>query len=197
MRDEIRRMFPELAEIRDAALREKVVDVWEDAIRMGGWKPEELMQIPFTLLADDVKIMYLEHVRTVCRMCIAMEKVLIEAYGSRTKIDHDVLVAGALLADVGKMLEYEKRDGKIVKGKAGEFLRHPFSGVGLCCAASGAASTIAAARIDDRNDIAPDCCGELRVSRVFRRRWCIYRRARRLCQSRPRRVRGRPRPRPW
>lgn len=132
MRDEIRRMFPEVEEIRDATLREKVIDVWEDAIRMGGWQPRELMQIPFTLLADNVKIMYLEHVRTVCRMCIAMEKVLVEAYGSRTKIDHDVLVAGALLADVGKMLEYEKRDGKIVKGKAGEFLRHPFSGVGLC-----------------------------------------------------------------
>jgi hypothetical protein len=132
MRDEIRRMFPELNEIHDLALREKVVDVWEDAIRMGGWKPNELMEIPFTLLADNVKIMYLEHVRTVCRMCIAMEKVLIEAYGNRTRIDHDVLVAGALLADVGKMLEYEKKDGKIVKGKAGEFLRHPFSGVGLC-----------------------------------------------------------------
>jgi hypothetical protein len=132
MRDEIRKMFPEVAEIRDAGLREKVIDVWEDAIKMGGWQPQELMQIPFTLLADNVKIMYLEHVRTVCRMCIAMEKVLIEAYGNRTKIDHDVLVAGALLADVGKMLEYEKRDGKIVKGKAGEFLRHPFSGVGLC-----------------------------------------------------------------
>jgi hypothetical protein len=132
MRDDIRKMFPEVAEIRDTKLREKVIDVWEDAIRMGGWQPQELMQIPFTLLADNVKIMYLEHVRTVCRMCIAMEKVLIEAYGDRTKIDHDVLVAGALLADVGKMLEYEKRDGKIVKGKAGEFLRHPFSGVGLC-----------------------------------------------------------------
>ncbi len=132
MRDEVRRLFPELNEIHDNGLREKVIDVWEDAIRSGGWKPEELSQIPFTLLADNVQIMYLEHVRTVCRMCIAMEKVLVEAYGGRTKIDHDTLVAGALLADVGKMLEYEKKNGRIVKGKAGEYLRHPFSGVGLC-----------------------------------------------------------------
>ena len=77
MREEIRKMFPELEEIRDAALREKVVDVWEDAIRSGGWKPADLMRIPFTLLADNVNIMYLEHVRTVCQMCIAMEKVLL------------------------------------------------------------------------------------------------------------------------
>lgn len=132
MRDEIRKMFPELQEIADAALRDKVVSVWEDAIHSGGWQPADLMRIPFTLLADNVNIMYLEHVRTVCRMCIAMEKVLREAYGNRVKINHDVLVAGSLLADVGKMLEYEEKDGKIVKGPAGEYLRHPFSGVGLC-----------------------------------------------------------------
>ena len=132
MREKLRELFPEVEEIQDEALREKVLDVWEDALRMGGWEPEDLMRIPFTLLADDVQIMYLEHVRTVCRMCIAMERVLKEAYGDRVKIDHDTLVAGALLADVGKCLEYVRKDGQIVKGRAGEFLRHPFSGVGLC-----------------------------------------------------------------
>lgn len=132
MREEIKALFPELREIQNESLREKVVDVWEEAIRGGGWKPAELMQIPFTLLADNVNIMYLEHVRTVAKMCVAMEKVLKEAYGKRAKIDHDTLVAGALLADVGKMLEYEKKDGRIVKGKSGDYLRHPFSGVGLC-----------------------------------------------------------------
>jgi len=133
MRDEIRKLFPEMEEIRDMDLREKVLNVWQDAIESGGWKPEELMKIPFTLLADNVQIMYLEHVRTVARMCIAMERVIKDAYGPRAaKIDHDTLVAGALLADVGKMLEYVKKDGKILKGTAGEYLRHPFSGVGLC-----------------------------------------------------------------
>ncbi len=132
MREEVRDLFPELQEIRDPDLREKVLDVWIEAIQRGGWAPAELMEIPFTLLADDVQIMFLEHVRTVCRMCIAMEDVLVDAYGSRSEIDHDTLVAGALLADVGKMLEYVKKDGMIIKGRAGEFLRHPFSGVGLC-----------------------------------------------------------------
>lgn len=132
MRDEIRALFPELDMIRDEALKEKVVDVWEEAIRTGGWKPSDLMRIPFTLLAGEIDIMYLEHIRTVCKMCVAMEQVLNEAYGERVRIDHDTLVAGALLADVGKMLEYEDRDGTIVKGTYGEQLRHPFSGVGLC-----------------------------------------------------------------
>lgn len=132
MRDEIRRLLPEANEIRDPALREKVLDVWEDALRTGGWKPGDLMRIPFTLLAENVQIMFLEHVRTVCRMCLAMERVLVEAYGARMKIDHDTLAAGALLADVGKLLEYVERDGQIVQGLGGKYLRHPFSGVGLC-----------------------------------------------------------------
>ena len=37
----------------DESLREKVVDVWEDAITTGGWTPSELEPIPFTLLAGD------------------------------------------------------------------------------------------------------------------------------------------------
>ncbi len=133
MREEIRKLFPELNEIRNPELRKRTLDVWVDAVESGGWKPDDLMKIPFTLLADNVSIMYLEHVRTVARMCIEMERVIKEAYGPRAaRIDHDVLVAGALLADVGKLLEYVKKDGKIVKGMAGEYLRHPFSGVGFC-----------------------------------------------------------------
>ena len=43
----------------------------------------------------------------------------------------DVLIAGAILADVGKLLEYVKKDGKAVQGVYGKYLRHPFSGVSI------------------------------------------------------------------
>jgi 23S rRNA maturation-related 3'-5' exoribonuclease YhaM len=43
----------------------------------------------------------------------------------------DVLIAGAILADVGKLLEYVKKDGKAAQGVYGKYLRHPFSGVSL------------------------------------------------------------------
>jgi hypothetical protein len=43
----------------------------------------------------------------------------------------DVLIAGAILADVGKLLEYEMKEGKSVQGNYGKYLRHPFSGVSL------------------------------------------------------------------
>jgi putative nucleotidyltransferase with HDIG domain len=132
MKDKIRELIPEFSQIRDDELREKVLAVWEDALREGGWKAEDLLRMPFTLMAENVKINFIEHVRTVCRMCIEVEKVLSEAYGNRMKINRDHLIAGALLADVGKLVEYEEKDGRFVKSQKGEFLRHPFVGVGMC-----------------------------------------------------------------
>ena len=97
------------------------------------WTPEELLSIPFTLLADHVKITFLEHVRTVCRICIACDDVLSSAYRERkTPVNRDHLIAGALLADVGKLFEYNKKDGHVVKSRHGNYLRHPFTSVGLC-----------------------------------------------------------------
>jgi len=132
MRNEIQELFPELAEIADSALREKVIDVWEDAITTGGWKPKDLLSIPFTLLAGETRMMFIEHVRACCQMCIAVEKVLRGVWGKRMPIHRDHLIAGSLLADVGKTIEYVMRDGKVSKGTRGEHLRHPFSGAAMC-----------------------------------------------------------------
>jgi putative nucleotidyltransferase with HDIG domain len=132
MRDEVLELLPEINEIRDAELRDKVAAVWCESISKGGWTPHELTEIPFTLLAGEIEMRFIEHVRSCAKMCIAVERVLKEVWGSRVPIDRDLLIAGALLADVGKPLEYAKANGKVVKGRAGEMLRHPFSGVGLC-----------------------------------------------------------------
>jgi len=132
-REELIKIMPEFNLIEDKDLRENTISVWEEAVNYRNWTAEELFGIPFTLLADNVKIMFLEHVRTVCKMCVACDEVLTEAYANRkTPINRDILVAGALLCDVGKLMEYDKEDGKVVKSKHGKYLRHPFSGVGLC-----------------------------------------------------------------
>ena len=132
-REELIENMPEFNLIEDRELRENTISVWEEAVNYRNWTANELLSIPFTLLADNVKVMFLEHVRTVCKMCIACDEVLTEAYGDRkTPINRDILVAGALLCDVGKLMEYDKENGKVVKSKHGKYLRHPFSGVGLC-----------------------------------------------------------------
>ena len=43
----------------------------------------------------------------------------------------DFLIAGAILIDVGKLLEYEIVDGKLSTSNFGKYVRHPFSGVGI------------------------------------------------------------------
>jgi putative nucleotidyltransferase with HDIG domain len=132
MKKEIAAAIPELSMIKDTGLREKVVLVWAEALETGGFTLEELNQVPFTLLSDQVSVTFLEHVRAVCQMCVAMAGVVSGSYGKRIPIDQDVLVAGALLADIGKMIEFEKRpDGTYRKGHKGEMLRHPFTGVAL------------------------------------------------------------------
>jgi hypothetical protein len=132
MNDLVLRLLPELDEISDPALRENVAACWEEAIRFRGWTEALLRAIPFTLLADNVSISFIDHVRAVCRMCIACDDVLSQVHGPRkTPVNRDHLVAGALLADVGKLMEYDIVDGSSVKSVFGKHIRHPFSGVAL------------------------------------------------------------------
>lgn len=128
----VEKILPEVNEIKDEALRQKVIDIWKEASDYRGWTDELLMAIPFTLLAENVKISFIDHVRAVCRMCMAVDEVQEVLHKERrTPVNRDHLIAGALLADVGKLLEYEIIDGESVKSSFGRYLRHPFSGVGL------------------------------------------------------------------
>jgi len=134
---QIAELFPDLMTIRSADLREKTAAVWSEALTVGcggkGWTFAQIRAIPFTLLAGKIDLRFVEHLNSCVKQCIAIENVLKDVYGDRIPVNHDVLVAGALLADVGKMLEFDKNAaGDPVKGKFGELLRHPFSGVALC-----------------------------------------------------------------
>ena len=131
MRDQIIAMLPEVNEISDTDLRENSIKTWVAALDKGDLSLDNLKTMPFTLLVAGVKVTFIEHVRTVCRMCMATWDVLQEAYGERNKVKRDILIAGALLADVGKVLEFAYIDGKYVKSEHAQYLRHPFSGVGL------------------------------------------------------------------
>ena len=77
--------------------------------------------------------MFIEHLNSCVRQCIAIADVLESAFSGKISINRDVLIAGSLLADVGKPLEYDKdASGEVIKGHYGDMLRHPFSGVGMC-----------------------------------------------------------------
>jgi putative nucleotidyltransferase with HDIG domain len=131
MKEKILEILPEIELIKDAELRRQTAQVWEDAIIDGGWTIEQILKMPFTVHVENCNITFIEHVRTVCKMCIAVSDVLKDAYGDRTQIDYDTMIAGAMLADVGKLIEYEEIDGKITKAGRGKHLRHPFTGVAM------------------------------------------------------------------
>ncbi|MDR1650712.1 MAG: HD domain-containing protein [Synergistaceae bacterium] len=132
MREKIRKMLPEIEWIKDDDLRDKVLASYEDALKTGGWEPEDMERIPFTLLIPDCPASYLTHVRGVTRIAYSAMREFNDLYSApdgKFRMEGDLLVAGALLHDVGKLVEYEKSpDGGTVKSQLGRDLRHPFSG---------------------------------------------------------------------
>jgi putative nucleotidyltransferase with HDIG domain len=129
--EDIRRLFPEIDLINNEALREQVAAVWKDAIQLGGWQPNDLGAIPFTLLIRDCTTSLIDHTRAVTKTAVRIAETLLETYHETIKIDMDVLVAGSILHDVGKLLEYAREGGKVAKSEVGSLLRHPFSGQAL------------------------------------------------------------------
>jgi hypothetical protein len=65
MEKAIETLLPEIRLIQDEFLRAKTIEVWKEAIKQGGWSPEDLQKIPFTLLIPGTKINLIDHVRAV------------------------------------------------------------------------------------------------------------------------------------
>ena len=133
---QIGQLFPSLRKIKDKSLRERVAAVWSEAITTGcggkGWTFDELRAIKFTLLAGDIEMTFVEHLNSCVRQCIAIADVLEKSFRCDIPIQRDYLIAGALLADVGKPLEFDKdKSGRVIQGTFGQQVRHPFSGVAL------------------------------------------------------------------
>ena len=134
--NEIAELFPSLMKIKDQSLREKVAAVWSEAITTGcggkGWTFDELRAVKFTLLAGDIDMTFVEHLNSCALQCIAIADVLESSFRCGIPVQRDILLAGALLADVGKPLEFDKdASGKVIQGTFGQQVRHPFTGVAL------------------------------------------------------------------
>ena len=128
-------LMPEISWIKDTELRSKTLRVWERAMKEAGWEIADLADIPFTLLIEKAPVTLIAHTRGVTQVAKNIADGLIQVFGNEIyNIDYDVLIAGAILHDVGKLVEYAKVDGQIVKSRNGKLLRHPFSGLGLCYA---------------------------------------------------------------
>lgn len=134
MRDAVDRLWPEIDWIKDPALRESVRQTWIRAFELSPLEPDDLLRIPFTLLVKDCRVTFMEHKRCVVHIAKRSAEAMQEFMGHTLPIDLDTVIAGAILADVGKLLEYEKVDGQTRQSARGKALRHPFTGVALAFA---------------------------------------------------------------
>ncbi len=128
----------QLAQISDETLRRKVVEVFVVACEKGGWESvAELDKVPFTLLTDTQGVNFIEHAIAVTEGAVGLAKAQLATYAHQPYcIDMDRLVAGALLHDVGKLVEIE-RDGQggFRRSRAGKCARHPIYGAMLAAMA--------------------------------------------------------------
>ncbi len=133
LKEEVYQLWPELAWIGDEDLRERTAATWQLALERSVLSAADLHRIPFTLLAGpDMKVSFMAHKRAVVHIARESGEKIREFFGDELPVDMDVLIAGAILADVGKLLEYElDEQGRAVQGTYGKYLRHPFSGVAL------------------------------------------------------------------
>ncbi|MFW9917659.1 MAG: HD domain-containing protein [Candidatus Thorarchaeota archaeon] len=119
-------LFPEINEIGDSDIRERVIRTFSEAMKRGGW--DTMDGIPFTLLIPDLKVDLAQHIQAVTRIAI---QIALEIIQYDISLNMDYLLAGALLHDVGKLVEYTKEGNKIVASKTGKLLRHPTTGAWL------------------------------------------------------------------
>lgn len=134
MIDEVKDLWgEELSWIKDIDLRKKTSDVWQAALKQSVLEASDLKKIPFTLLCGpDLKVTFMDHKRSVVHIAKNAGEKVNSMYHNELTVNMDTLISGAILCDVGKLLEYEKdKSGKVIQGQYGKYLRHPFSGVSL------------------------------------------------------------------
>ena len=136
LREQMRQELPEIAEIQDAALRDKVVEAWSLAIANSSY--ESLRDMP---PAGNPNRMVLkrgdqtDHIRGVTRLSIRIADEFAE-FNPDMRIDRDIVVAGGLCHDVGKPWEFDPdnraRWEDSPRSTGLPSLRHPVFGAHLC-----------------------------------------------------------------
>lgn len=106
----VERSFPELKEIKDAGLRQKVVEAWALSLSQSEFtKVEEIRPSGNPTTPSMTKGTQTDHIRGVTAMALAMADALEKVVGP-LGINRDLLVACGLCHDVGKPFEFSPRN---------------------------------------------------------------------------------------
>ncbi|MFC0384452.1 HD domain-containing protein [Muricoccus vinaceus] len=136
LRERMREELPEVGQIRDEGLRDKVLDVWALAIARSSYN--SIRDMPpagnpgsMLLIRGDQT----DHIRGVTRLAVSIADEM-AASNPDLPIDRDIVVAGGLCHDVGKPWEFDPENRRrweaSPRGAGLPSLRHPAYGAHLC-----------------------------------------------------------------
>ena len=109
IRENVRKTLPMLDEMKDAELREKVIDAWALSLQLNGWTAIEEMPgsgMPEASAIGDQSM----HIKVVMYNALSIYRNLKKAYERDFGLDEDILMACAALHDVGKPYEYNRTE---------------------------------------------------------------------------------------
>ncbi|MDR0708541.1 MAG: HD domain-containing protein [Spirochaetaceae bacterium] len=131
--EDIYQLMPEHLLIADEDLRQKCAETLLDAIVIGGWDKKGIMNCPVVVKGLSKKAPFndVDHIRSVTKLCLALHDGLLETEGAAGSIDRDVLIAGALLHDVGNFIEIDWDGKEAFMKPISELCPHPCSGAYL------------------------------------------------------------------
>jgi len=134
-REDVYALIPEHEFLEDAALKEKCADVWIDALEQTDWhRSGTLALCPIALknLSHDCPENIISHTRIVTRLCKAMYEHMSDYFAKIGPCHREYLIAGAIVHDAGKLLEYSlDKTGEVGFSPTGRLFRHPCSGAYL------------------------------------------------------------------
>ena len=120
-REEVLTLLPEIKLIHSTDLQEKSITCWQQVLELGGWDKKGVDKAPLAagIVADNCPETGIDHCRRVVRMCQLAYDELGGWANEISKLDHDTLICGAVLHDIGKFLEYDIKDGKACHSEMG------------------------------------------------------------------------------
>ncbi|MFC2021198.1 HDIG domain-containing metalloprotein [Chloroflexota bacterium] len=116
----VREYFPLIRKIKDKGIKEKVTEAW---VRI--WKESsfgDLREAPFSDNPRDSSETLINHINTTTSLALAAAKQFQEEYG--IKVDFDILLASAILHDLDKPINYQRKDGIVVHTEIGKKIPH-------------------------------------------------------------------------
>lgn len=137
-KESVYEMLPELDWIENTELREKCAETWADSINQSGWERHGLDKLPIVIQGlplDCPDNNNTKHCRSVARLAAKIHDELKACYPEAGDCERDVIIASALLHDVGKPLEYDYVDGRPAARPeslpGAQMFTHPYIGARL------------------------------------------------------------------